>query len=181
MSSEVVAQQENPPPYAGEGQQTAAAPNAEEKNIHDHNKWTFNRILNIAAYPISLAAGLFYARDHVRQSSLDRFRRHGISTSDSWADIHKKMKSGEIVDVKPDIIKKTSDYTKATEAIFKRSGLNSTLDHFKVLNPYGKADVLEKFGTVFGISLGALLLIANSKSVFAGDEKSHEANSGQSR
>jgi len=156
----------------------------EEKSAK--KEWNFNRVLGIAAYPVSIVTGLFYAHDHVRYASLKKFRRHGefLTNSDEWDKVKAKIKNGieseEGVDIKDDIITIGEKFTEEADKKFAKIGYKDWLDHFTTLNRYDKVDVLEKFGTVSGITLGVLLTIANSKSLLAqindkDDEKKEKA------
>lgn len=159
----------------------------EENKIETEEKsakkeWNFNRVLGIAAYPISLVTGLFYAHDHVRYLSIEKFRRHDEFKTDTnaWDEIKEIIRSEKEVDVKPKVIAISEKFTKKADAAFAKIGYKNWRDHFKTLNPYDKADVLEKFGTVSAISLGVLLTVANSKNLLEqingkDDEKKEKA------
>ena len=147
------------------------------------SKRGFSGWLNILAAPISAAVGLLYARNHSRQASLDRHKRHGMLDEEyKIVNADWKKAEGSVLaeiskhgegDMKPELKTANKNFTKNVNTYFEKRGFKNWVDHFRGLSPQGKTDILEKTAAVTVVTLGALLTIANSKSIFG--SKSEDA------
>jgi len=134
---------------------------------------SFNRILGIAAYPISAVAGLVQGRLHIRQKAYETFKRIGTWENEIKETREKVIKEMSLIDsgvkndIKKEIIEDRNDFTKAVGKHFKKMGYKHFWDMYGPLAPHEKAQVWEKGMTVFGVTLGVLLTVANSKSLIS--------------
>jgi hypothetical protein len=144
----------------------------------------FNRILRVAAYPIALASGLWATHTDLRNTSYDSARRQGafndllekhrpIASQGVQDRIAGKISAEEFFQ---QAMKNKGEYSKAVDERMKTLGVKSMFDKWKYINRADKKHALVEGMKVVGISLGAMLTVANSKSLvdfFVGDKKHH--------
>jgi hypothetical protein len=138
---------------------------------------TFSRVLSIVAYPIAIAVGLTNGRLYIRQQSYEMFRRQG-----AWGDIVANTKAicerarnnainGVLVDGKPvnarqEIRIARSNFTKKISEEFKKMGYTNVFHHYSTLSPNEKLRSVFAITAAMGVTLGILLTVANSKSLW---------------
>lgn len=139
----------------------------------------FREWLNILAYPISAAIGIYAGRENIRQNSYEMFKRQGAFDqliADTKAEADKIRAKAENPDysVSKEIKKVRDNFGEKVSKLFKKWKYNTMLDHFSTLSSQAKHESLIVGGTVTGIALGAMLMIANSKNIFNGKNRDKE-------
>lgn len=134
------------------------------------NKISASDALTVVAYPISAAAGLYAAKQNIRDHSSKYHRK--IGTFQGIEDLERQTKEAvekaEATGGNPRLemakgVERVEEF-KATR--FKQMGYKSVLHNFRDLTENGRTEAVVVGLTVTGITLGALLMIANSKNTF---------------
>ncbi len=128
-------------------------------------------LLNAAAYPVSGAVGAYVAGKDIYDSSYETLREPMFSKQ--RADLMKKIEElatnsdgSPNPNAKDEVVKMREQYDKSRTEFFKARGWRDIRDHFKTL-PFSKKNRMAIDAlTAAGVTLGALLLVANSKNVF---------------
>lgn len=138
--------------------------------------------LNILAYPVSAFSGFLVWKNHVYQESLGTRERKGDfkdlqeKSKEEYAVINNEIKTNKSLS---DLEKREKqyqhriNYDKGREAILKEKGFTNIFHHYKGIASHARDNALISGLTIFGVSLGAMLMVANSKSFLGG--KSEEA------
>ncbi len=145
--------------------------------------------LNILAYPASLVSGFFVWKNHVYQESLGTRERKGDfdelqkKSKEEYAVINEEIKTNRSLS---DLEKREKqyqhriNYDKGREAILKEKGFTNIFHHYKGIASHARDNALISGLTIFGVSLGAMLMVANSKS-FLGGKNEENKDSGVSK
>jgi hypothetical protein len=143
----------------------------ENKAEPKRKKLDASTLLNIIAYPFSGAVGLYVARKDIYDSSYETLREAMFSKQRAVL-TENIEKSSNLNDGSPnphakdDVFRMREQYDKSRSQFYKGRGWRNVKDHFDTL-PFGKKNRIAIDAlTVTGITLGSLLLIANSKNVF---------------
>jgi hypothetical protein len=141
-----------------------------EKSSHQ-DVGLFSRTLKILAIPTSLAAGLFYSSGNVRNQNYNNLRNRGIfkELKDSH-DIKVRdlmPKAGEVKDVSEDLKSLNKALSSQIDKRIEDMGLGSFRKKFSNLHYNQKVESVIGAMTVSTLVLGAMLAIADHKSIAA--------------
>jgi len=154
----------------------------------EDNPHFINRMIKIVAYPISLAAGFLVTNTSVRDSAYQKAKKRG-----GFDDIEIKfggkdrqdlvLKNSQLITQEEWLeraIKNKLSHSAAVQEKMEELGINRFASKWKYINRGNKQKAIIDGLTVAGISIGAILTIANTKSLtefFFGESK----NNGQDR
>lgn len=156
---------------------------AHETSENESGSGLLSKIVRVLAYPVSAGAGYWVARRRIYDSAYDNAKFHGV-----FGDEGKILRDGEMVDhyeaLKQegkkacealqrgemyDIVAATKDlhagHAADVEKGLKSVGLGTLGKQWKFTNPHQKNMALLDGFAIAGISIGALLTMANSKTV----------------
>ncbi|MEZ5692147.1 MAG: hypothetical protein R3D71_10870 [Rickettsiales bacterium] len=135
------------------------------------------RFLNVAAYPLSIGAGYYVTDKQIYNSSREQLSRRGAFKEDC-----EKMKeagkqvlgeaenlSGEQVREKFKSIANT--FEESVDKTFNKMGYKNMFHHFDHLPAHDRNSAIVNGLFAFGVSIGALLSVANSRILLKGDDE----------
>jgi hypothetical protein len=136
-----------------------------DKTEKKEKKLGAGAVLNAAAYPISAAVGSYVLVKDVHHESYERLR-DSVFSELREKNINKLIGARDGKNPSEEIAKIRQGFDNERAAIFEKMGFTSLKRHFDNLPiPYKNKVVINAL-TASGITLGALLLVANSKNVF---------------
>lgn len=131
-----------------------------------------NAALNLAAYPISGAAGYYAFKQDVRKNSVEYHTKTGnfdkitavMQGQIKEAVANKGKPYGENMQEAMAFIREKYEAAKSRK--FQKMGYKSVLDNWKDIADNNKMEAITTGFTVAFISLGAMLTLANRKEIF---------------
>ncbi len=146
----------------------------EEEGIKKPRKWSPGELLNIAAYPASAIIGLSVAHANTEEKSFEKLKdgplkdiADGIRSDIVKASVRV---DGEKKSFIPDVNEEIAEIRRKGRTDLKEAasvlGFKNIFKHYQNLNKLNKQSVHIESLTASGITLGALLMVANSKNIF---------------
>jgi hypothetical protein len=148
-------------------QETTAAPEEAKKTP------LFNRVLKMAAYPAAALSGFWATSVNVHNSAYNKAKALGAfddiletATTRSKSEVEARRKGQiSLEEFSEKWPKSKLAFQEAAEARMKYMGLDSFKNKWKYMAKESKQEAVLVGLTVTGIAIGALLTIANSKTV----------------
>ena len=146
--------------------------------------------LNILAYPVSLISGLLVWRTQVYEESHSSHDRKGAFEDFKTPSL--KEYNGIVKDVTTTNSNIPTDekrgkfrtnrkvFSENRDIKLKQMGFSNVFHHFGEISSHARNNALMSGFTIFWVSLGAMLMVANSKSVF-GSKSEENKDSGISK
>ncbi len=142
-----------------------------DKTEKKEKKLGAGAVLNAAAYPISAAVGYHVLHSDVIQESYEGVKE-AVFSNDRDGNRENLKKAWNNPDgtpnpkAKEEFTRIRPEYNEKRVDEFSKRGWKNIKDHFKTLPVHAQNKVIINALTASGITLGALLMVANSKNVF---------------
>jgi hypothetical protein len=152
------------------GQETATLAQDLKRDIEGRKDTPFSKALKLLTYPVSALVGYKIMKSQIRDATYDNLKRY-----DAFEDIrpahhdqlHKmieRFQKGEPVNILKETVRQQEKYQAQLTARFKELGLGTIEKQWEFIHKSQKQNVLLNGFTAAGITIGALLTMANSKS-----------------
>lgn len=160
---------------------------------NEDNPGLINRAIKVLAYPFSAVIGYWVTRSHIRNSTYDNLKEHGgfsdiLPSHDeglrkSIGGAVERVNRGEIVEIVKETAPLQHEYTAAIRNRFRQMGVGDLSKQWGFIHKTQKHQAMLDGLTATGITLGSLLVIANSKAIgklFQRRDKDESAGKGPS-